>query len=221
MSEKCRDYKGLLAEYGNLNEENENNNNNNYNYLTRAEKRAIYDALIEFKPILKWNVLCAAHLLDPRFSDTLLDHEEIEAGLAQIRKRCRIMFGDDLWNGGMNQQVMNLRMKNGVFARQEFRSLSEDCTLQEVINVYNYIWLDYKSAMPGYLCKLATDLLCNDGTNAAVERGFNFYSLDITPQNNALIVDARDKKAFIWNSMKLRNRLHDYNTFLYELDLQR
>ena len=225
MSEKFRDFKGILAEYkvddNEIENINNNNNNNGWNRgLSVDERRYIHGILLEFKAQMNWSEMCAAHLIDPRFSNTLMTEEERTLGMEELKKAIEIMYRDqELWEAGVRAQIMNIRASGGVFQRREFRSLGATETREDVINVYSFLKRDYQNSMVDYACTISIIFMNKTGTNDEVERSFNFNSLAENAQNNRLNIAVQDKKGFIWNSMHLRRRLHDWNVFLYELEL--
>ena len=208
----------MVAEYGNNIDNNDNNNTNEVNNEIVEENAAIYRILVKFQEFLKWQVYVAAHLLDPRFDNSLFTAEEREAGLEHIKKHAIALFEDEnIWDNGLHREVMNYRCNIGVWSRREFQSLDESCTIDDVIRVLIYIRKDYPNSMVANMCKLAIDILIEEGTNAEIERTFNFWQLDETPQSNRLKSETRDKKAFVWNFMHFRERTHDFNEYLQEM----
>ena len=177
----------------------ETNNNNNDNALNRgltvAERRHIYGVLLHFKEEMKWGILCAAHLVDPRWSNTIMTEEEIAMGMQQLERMTEAIFGDaELWEAGVRAQIMNIRAKGGIFARREFRALSDSETMQDVQNVFRFLKVDYQNTMADNRCEVALAFLRMTGTNDWVERSFNYYSWAQSAQNNRLNSETMDKK---------------------------
>ena len=125
MSEKCRDFKGMLAEYkiGSEEKNDETNNNNNNRRGTSAEHRRIYNILVRFQPIMKFHIYIAANILDPRFDDTLFSEDEIKEAEEWMKKHANLMFDEeDIWDRLLRREYMNYRSNIGVWSRYEFIS---------------------------------------------------------------------------------------------------
>ena len=125
ISEKCRDFKGMLAEYKmGAEEKNEDTNNNNNNNRRGAEEHdRIYRILVKFKPIMKFHIYVAANLLDARFDESLFSEDEIKEAEEHLKKHANLMFDDDnIWDRSLRREYMNYRSKTGVWSRFEFVS---------------------------------------------------------------------------------------------------